>query len=346
MRQFRPWFPPLVQIGLEGPVGYDRIMKTLKFRTEFKALIASGLVLSLSACSLLSGSKNQSKEIQPEVRDVPYQARERNDQNPRKRVMVLPFIDQGTSRSDKAATFAREAFVRALRKSDDFVIVASSDFPKDISTYFKNGEYDLEAMGKIGGSMGLAGIIEGRIVEVKAKRIGDEVGLVRQIRARLDATVQIRMVNTKNGNMMFNETRSAQVEESTTRVAERSFSDRYLEEDPKLIEAVIVKAFQSAIPKIVQSVEKLSWEGRVALVKGDRVYLNAGRLSGIQIGDILKVTEDGEDVYDPENGSLIGKVPGRLKGTVEVVSYFGKDGSIGIVHSGSGFRENDRLELY
>ena len=84
----------------------------------------------------------------------------------------------------------------------------------------------------------------------------------------------------------------------------------------------------------------------MALVKGDRIYLNAGRISGIQIGDILKVTEDGEDVYDPESGSLIGRVPGRLKGTVEVVSYFGKDGAIGIVHSGSGFHENDRVELY
>lgn len=281
----------------------------------------------------------------PEVKDVPYQARERSDSSPRKRVMVLPFID-GTGRSDKAAVFAREALNRALRRTDEFVIVSNADFPKDLSTYMKNNEYDLESIAKIAGGMGLAAVIEGRIIEVKAKRIGDEVGLVRQIRARISATVQMRMVNTKNSHIVLNETRTAEVEEATTRIAERSFSDRFLEEDPKLIDAVVTKAFQSTVPRIVQSVEKLSWEGRVALVKGDRIYLNAGRLSGLQIGDILKVTEEGEDVYDPDSGALLGKVPGRLKGTIEVVTYFGKDGAIGIVHSGSGFRENDRVELY
>lgn len=283
----------------------------------------------------------------PEIRDLPYQARQSRELVPRKRVMVLPFIDTGSAtRSARAADAARDAFLRQMRKTDDFVVVANSDFPKDVSTYLKNGEYELEAMGKIGGGMGLSAIIEGKILEIKARRIGDAVGLVREVRARIQASVQIRVVNTKNGHVILNETRSAEVEDSTTRVAERSSSDRFLEEDPKLIELVVAKAFQSTVPRIAQALDKLSWEGRVALIKGDRIYLNAGRLSGLQIGDILKVTEDGEDVYDPETGALIGRVPGRLKGTIEVVSYFGKDGSIGIIHSGSGFKENDLVELY
>jgi hypothetical protein len=311
-------------------------------------LVATGalfLLSHLSGCSIVSPRVSPT-DLRPEVRDVPFQAREGRDVNPRKRLMVLPFINSGAPRSERSAVVAREAFLRALRKTDDFVIVANSEFPKDVATFLKNNEYELEAMGKLGGAMGLAAILEGKIVDVKARRIGDEVGLVRQVRARIEATVQIRVVNTKNGSIVMNETRSATIEDTTTRVAERSFSDRFLEEDPKLIEAVIYEAFKSTIPRISQNVEKLSWEGRVALVKGDRIYLNAGRLSGIQIGDILKISEDGEDVYDPDSGGLIGKVPGRLKGTIEVISYFGRDGSIGIIHSGSGFRENDRVELY
>ncbi len=260
--------------------------------------------------------------------------------------MVLPFFSVDSAHSDKTAAIAREAFIRALRKTDDFVIVATTDFPKDVSTYFKNGEYDLESMAKIASSMGLTALIEGRIVKVKAKRIGDEIGLVRRVYARMDATVQVRVINAKNGRIIMDETRSAQIEDRITRVAERSLNDRYIEEDPQLIEAAVVKAFQSTLPQLVQNVQKLSWEGRVALVKGDRIYLNAGRLSGLQIGDILKVTDEGEDVYDPETGAFIGRVPGRLKGTIEVISYFGKDGAIAIVHSGSGFRENDLVELY
>lgn len=307
------------------------------------ALLSGAMVLT--GCSLLSGPYGTQRAT-PQVRDVPYQARARVDQSLRKRVIVLPFIDNGASRSEKISILTRESFIRALRGTGEVVVVANSDFPKDIASFNKNNEYDLEAMAKLGGGIGLAAIVEGRIIDVKARRIGDEVGLVRQVRARLDATVQIRMVNTKNGKIIYNEKHSAQAEDYVLRIAERSYNDRFLAEDPQLIEAAIIKAFENALPRIVQNLDKLSWEGRVALIKGDRVYLNAGRLSGIQIGDILKVTDNGEDVYDPETGSLIGKVPGRLKGTVEVVSYFGQDGAIGIVHSGSGFRENDLVELY
>ena len=308
-------------------------------KTKLFAILAA---VPLVACSIIS-PRNQEKLAQPEVRDVPFTARA---EAPKKRVMVLPFIDGGNLRSQKTAQIARDAFIRSLRKTEEFVVVSNNDFPKDVTTYLKNGEYDLEAMGKLGSGLGLAAIIEGRIVEVKAKLIGDPIGLVRQVRARIDGTVGIRLVNTKNNSISLNEQKSASVEETTVRYLENPLGDRNLDEDPALIEAVITEAFKSTIPRIQQSVEKLSWEGRVALVKGDRIYLNAGRLSGIQIGDILKITEEGEDVYDPESGSLIGKVPGRLKGTVEVITYFGKDGAISIVHSGSGFRENDRVELY
>lgn len=310
------------------------------------ALVCCVVLLGFTAGCSLFNPRPANSLSQPEVRDVPFQARSARDLAPRKRLMVLPFLNNAAARSERVSQVARDAFVRSLRKTDDFVIVSNTDFPKDIAGYLKNGQYDLEAMGKIGGGMGLSAIVEGRIIEIRARRISDEVGIVRQVRARIEATVQLRMVNTKNGTIMLDETRTAEVEDSTTRVAERAINDRYLEEDPKLIDAVVTKAFYGMVQRISQSVEKLNWEGRVALVKGDRIYLNAGRLSGLQVGDILKVTEEGEEVYDPESGSLIGTVPGRLKGTIEVVSYFGKDGSISVIHSGSGFRENDKVELY
>lgn len=313
------------------------------------SVVVLGLFASvLSSCSLLSGNRQVGieKAAGPEIRDVPFDARETKEAPLRKRIMVLPFINASAGRSEQAGKVAREAFLRQLRKTDEFVIVANSDFPKDVAAFLKGQEFDLEAMGKIAAAMGISAILEGKIIDVRAKRVGDEVGLVRKIRARMNARVSIRMVNTRNGGIVLNETREAEAEEATTRLAERASSDRDLEDDPILIESVVTRAFQATIPRIVNAVEKLSWEGRVALIKGERVYLNAGRLSGLQIGDILRISEEGEDVHDPETGSYIGRVPGRLKGTVEIVSYFGKDGAISVLHSGSGFRENDLVELY
>ena len=99
-------------------------------------------------------------------------------------------------------------------------------------------------------------------------------------------------------------------------------------------------------PQIISSLGKISWEGRIAAISGDRIYLNVGRISGLEVGDLLKVSDEGDDIYDPESGGHIGKVPGRMKGTLEVISYFGNDGAIAVIHSGSGFKENDKIELY
>lgn len=325
-------------------------MGKLFFRLSLIAVFGA-LAIAQSGCSLLGANRQTGiqKSAAPEVRDVPFEARgdgSGKDAPLRKRVMVLPFIDGGANKSERAAQAAREAFLKQLRRTDAFVVVSNADFPKDVNAYFRENEYDLDAMAKVASSLGVSAIIEGKIVDVRAKRIGDEVGLVRKVRAKMAAKVQVRMVNTRNGSIILNETREAEAEEGTTRLAERASTDRDLEDDPVLIESVVARAFQSVVPRIGNAVDKLSWEGRVALIKGERVFVNAGRMSGIQIGDILRISEEGEDVYDPELGSYIGRVPGRLKGTVEVVSYFGRDGAISVIHSGSGFRENDLVELY
>ena len=314
------------------------------------AFFAFSLFLSTAGCALLSEhSATRTKPVtQTEIRDVPSAAREGRDLAPRKRVMVLPFLaDDGVNTTPHTNQLAREFLIKEIRRnSDDFVFIPPSDFPKDVQSFVKHGAYDLDAMSKLASQMGLAALIEGRINTLTAKRTSDPVGLVRQVRAKIDVTAQIRMVNAKNGKSLLDETRTASAEDQIMRVGERSSTDGALENDPKLIEDVVAEAFRTTAPKIVQYIDKLGWEGRVALIKGERMYLNAGRISGLQVGDILKVLEDGEDVYDPESGALIGHVPGRIKGTVEVISYFGKDGSVGIVHSGSGFKENDKVELY
>ena len=145
---------------------------------------------------------------------------------------------------------------------------------------------------------------------------------------------------------MVLDTRSATIEEEVTRVAESSYKDKELSDNPQLIRSVVRAAFSKMVTNLVLALRKMSWSGRIALVRGEKLYLNAGRLSGLQTGDILRVTEAKEEVFDPETGGFLGDITGRMKGTVEVISYFGKDGAVTIVHSGSGFQENDIVEFY
>jgi hypothetical protein len=96
----------------------------------------------------------------------------------------------------------------------------------------------------------------------------------------------------------------------------------------------------------IRAVDKMNWEGRIAKISAGRLYINAGRASGLNIGDILKVMTAGEDVYDPVTGVYLGRGPGQPKGTLEIVDFLGVDGSVATVHSGGGFFESDIVQLY
>ncbi len=308
----------------------------------FRVLI---VLLVAPACSLLERRGAQPASA-VETREAPMEARE-PEAGLRHRILILPFIDERSDRSQKVTEEARRTVLKELAKTGQFVMVSPEDFPQDVKKYLTaEGDYDIEQVARLAAGMGISAVLEGKILEIRAKRMGDQVGLVRELRAKVDAQIRLRMAAGKNGHEILNETRSGSVESVTTRLAENSTSDRQLSEDPDLVRQAVRKAVAGSLTAVVRAVEKLTWEGRVAMVSGDRVYVNAGRLSGIQMGDILKVTEDGDEVFDPETGRFIGKAPGRMKGTIEVISYFGKDGAIGVVHSGSGFKENDRVELY
>ncbi len=280
------------------------------------------------------------------MRDVPIEARDSRLEEPRKRVLVAPFIDLSRERGEKVAESARKAFIRSLNTTKSFVIIENSDFPKDIKSFRINDQYDLEQVSKIASGMGIALTMEGRILEIHARRLGDQVGVMRKIKAQMDAKVQIRVMGSKQNRELLNEIREATIEATTTKFGSYAYSDKYLEEDPELIDQVIQKAFRSVLPNLIAVAKKISWEGKIAMVSGDRIYINAGRVSGLQVGDILRVNDEGNEVFDPESGTFIGRAPGRMKGTLEVVSYFGKDGAIGVIHSGQGFKETDQVEFY
>jgi hypothetical protein len=263
---------------------------------------------------------------------------------PRKRILLLPFINDSIEKDPNVAKNARAALISGLRLTDNFVILDNNDVPKDLKQFRKDAGYEMEEISKIAAELGVIAVVEGRVIEIKIRNSGDGVGLIRSVRAEVIATVGVRVYSSQNGKEILNEVRTASSESRTHRVAEGSKTS--LAADPELTRDALASAFQGMILPIMKSVDKLNWGGKIALVSGDRIYLNAGRITGINIGEILRVTEEGEEIFDPDTGGLIGKAPGRMKGTLEVVSYFGKDGCIAVIHSGSGFKENDHVEVY
>ena len=283
--------------------------------------------------------------VRTEVRDVPVVARGENDA-PRTRALILPFLEDRPN--GPLGEVARPAVTRELVRSGQVLIATVDEIPSELRRPGPGGEYDLPLIAGKVAPLGIGAVIEGKVLEVTVRKLGDTLGLIREAKARVTARVRVRINGGKNGKEIYRGERTVEVESTATFVAEvgGTGGSGALRDDPDLTRGAVIKAFASAVPDAVHALEKLGWEGRVASIAGERVFINAGRLTGLQVGDILKVTEDGDDIYDPDTGRFIGTAPGRLKGTVEVLSYFGRDGAIAVIHSGSGFRENDHVELY
>lgn len=287
----------------------------------------------------------RSAEIKKEIKDVSLQAR-KEDSSPRKRLMILPFLDANESRPQELRDSARAEFIRELNKEGDLIVVDSKDLQLDFSRYLQNGQYKLDEIAKVAKDLGVAALLEGKVVDLKVKRKSDEVGVFRQMKTTFEAQVRVRIASSRSGKDLFNTLKTVTVEESNVRVAETANADHFFQANPEILENLLKESFLDFMPQIQETMDRMSWEGRIAAISGERVFLNVGRISGLQVGDIVKVSDEGDEIYDPQSGNYIGKVPGRLKGTLEVVSYFGQDGSIAIIHSGAGFKENDKIELY
>ena len=258
----------------------------------------------------------------------------------------LPFLDESEKRPQEFRDKARAAFIRDLNRTGEVIAIDSRELNIDLASMTSRGQYKMQDIAKAAQALGVNAVLEGKVNDIRIKRKTDNVGLVRQVTSVFEVVAQVRVVQTRTGKELFNTVKTVTLEEQGVRVAERVETDKYLANNPEMIEVIVKDAFLDFTPQVLGSLDKVAWEGRIAAINGDRLYLNVGKVSGLQMGDLLKVLEDGDDVYDPESGTHIGRVPGRMKGTLEVISYFGNDGAIAVIHSGSGFKENDRIELY
>ena len=99
-----------------------------------------------------------------------------------------------------------------------------------------------------------------------------------------------------------------------------------------------VRAIDIAIAELGRSLsaelDGLDWFCRIAKVEGEEVYINAGRLTGLKVGDVMDVFRSGR------SGER-----GEVKGKIKISAFFGIDASMGRLIQGKNPDVNDILKL-
>jgi hypothetical protein len=144
--------------------------------------------------------------------------------------------------------------------------------------------------------------------------------------------LEIRLVDASTGNLL-----------KTFIGLSPIFGTRETGENSK--SKAVLKAIDISLDDIfdgfLRQLDLLDWTTTIAKVEGDSLYVNAGKSSGLRIGDTLEVFEPGKEIVNPVTNFSLGWTTGQLKGVIRVTGLFGIDAAIGKVIQGQGFNPND-----
>ena len=189
-----------------------------------------------------------------------------------------------------------------------------------------------------GGKLNIIGVdtlIVGSLTEFGRKTVG-ESGFVSQSKRQVAfAKVDIRLVDTKNGQVYF--AASGAGEASTETASTFGFGSK-ADYDGTLNDAAMRQAITDAVAKISAVADKQPWTTYILKAEGSRIFIGGGKSQGIKEGMIFNVQSAGERIKSPQTGAEI-TLPGQNIATIRVISLFGEgelnEGSVASIVSGS-----------
>ena len=264
----------------------------------------------------------------------------------KKRIALLTFLNESPQGGQDLGITATEELRRELSRTGVFVVEPNSPqaFGSSKEIYSSGGS-KLTHLTKKGKSTGTNLILYGVIKDAQVRERTDEIGIIREVQTYANLSVEVRIFNINSQKEVY----SAVIKGHADNTSNHFFRENKMERKNyrrELLRYAVRVAVRKAVPKIVAASEKLDWVGRIARIINNKIYLNAGRKSGVQIGDVMQVITEGEQIYDPETGALIGISKGEIKGTIEIIDFFGPDGAVGVLHSGGAVLEGDFVQLY
>ena len=137
--------------------------------------------------------------------------------------------------------------------------------------------------------------------------------------------IDMRLVDTFSGKILKNLSANNPIVAAKER---GSFSEEKAK--VKAIDLTIANLGRS----LARELDSLDWFCRVAKVEGEEVYINAGKLTGLKVGDVMEVFRPGG------SGER-----GDIKGKIKISGFFGIDASMGRLIQGKDPDVNDILKL-
>lgn len=183
--------------------------------------------------------------------------------------------------------------------------------------------------------VGVDTMVIGSLTEFGRSTTGERGFLSSSAKQQATATVDIRLVDVKTGQVMASVTGTGSSSNEQSRTMGFGSVSGY---DGSLNDQAIGAAVNAAVAKMSQLLLANPWSADILAVEGGQVFISGGEAQGVRKGQTFNVMTKGRKVKSGVTGSMI-TLPGEQIGTLEIIDTFGRteldQGAFGLMKVGS-----------
>ncbi len=284
-----------------------------------KLLTVALLALTLGACSNKGVSNVRKDDKIQSMRD--YDSVQ-GVVSPKRKVVIAEFKNQTRFGSRRLGNNLTDVITTELVKSNRFIVLEREDLAKvmqEINFSSTLGQGQLASERKF---QDADYVITGAITKYSVNTTGNKGIISSSKTQRAEISFDMKMINVRTGEVVLSDQGEgvSDVEYGTTLgVGSTGGYDEGLEQEAFRAAAIDV------MDNIIKTVDKTPWMANVAKVSGNKLYINAGQKSNVEIGTKLGVYKQGEKIEF--NGKFLGFEENKV-GEAKVVDYLGDDAAI------------------
>lgn len=321
-------------------------MKAL-LRIMVVLMIAAGMVWMTGCAPSISGATKDdttvtgtSKELAKTTTDVEQY------QGPKLRVGVVNFQNKTPSKVLGIGEAAADILGTILQKTGRFIVIPQQDIESIMQQQHMGatGAINPDTAAKMGNILGLNAIVTGAVTAYSEAEEGKDLLVYKTKTQIARVTVDYRIVDTTTGVQLMADSGAGIYEKSAGKVLGMGGKTSY---DPDLRDGALRDALTKAMVNMMKSLESSPWKGKIMKVAGDKIYINAGRKTGLKVGDKLDVYRVGEDLIDPDTKIKLGTTEDKIGQVLVLQNDIGDKGDVSVARtsSGAGFKQGDIVKF-
>ncbi|MFT6898582.1 MAG: curli biogenesis system outer membrane secretion channel CsgG [Paraglaciecola sp.] len=243
-----------------------------------------------------------------------------NEQLGLKRVVAISRFSDETKRSsgffvdnkgDRLGKQAADILSSRLTETQKFIMLERQEMD------------ELEAESKIRHStlekVGADFLIVGSISQF-GRATNSEVGIFSRNKIQIaSATVNVRLINTQTGQVVYSQEASGEARAEANRVFGVGETAGY---DSSLDDSAISAAISKLVSNIVENLMDSPWQAYLVAEQNGLFMMTGGDEQGLKLGDEFAVVAKGKHVNNPQTGMMIA-LPGERVATIKVKSFIG-----------------------